>query len=631
MTKNRADLCLVLAAALALMVLAPDFSLAQNLKVGNRVLARALDIELGNTKPAKYEHPISSGAMQSLLEATGAIGKRAQAVGPETSILSPLEGALFSFGTKGCQNVFSGPDGKKNIRVNQDCSLRRQAEEVVVVNPTDPLNLIAGQNDSRIGFNHCGYDFSFDGGKTWGDQIPPFYQFIMADGHTADACSDPTATFDAAGNAYIAGVLFDITSPASALVVAKSNAGNGGAFYHSPKNDPFQTYLNTPLGVVASDNDPNIVHDKEFIVADAGGGSPKKNNVYATWTRFNAATGAGVGANSPIFFSQSTDGGATWSSGVEISGANAAICTAFSGEANANACDQNQGSHPVVAPDGTIYVAFLNSNVPGAGVGQHLVVKCPANKDCSSAANWSAPVKISDDTGDQPVGPVAATGCPAFRACLPPNGYRVSDDTFGSLSVDNNGVVYHVFSDFRNASANCTGSAATATPPCNQDVFYSYSTNGGATWSSIVNVTPAAKFGQTAQWMPWSAVAPNGKTLWVAFYDRSYGNCEFDGCNDITLAKINNPASGSPKISYARVTTSSMPNLVVANNPVEAGFLGDYMWVSVDGKGNPYVVWADARGTGDGNVEEDVYYTRGCSTLFGTVILDPGFCQAAGL
>jgi hypothetical protein len=45
--------------------------------------------------------------------------------------------------------------------------LRRQAEEVIVVNPVDPDNLLAGQNDSRIGFNHCGYDFSNDGGKTW--------------------------------------------------------------------------------------------------------------------------------------------------------------------------------------------------------------------------------------------------------------------------------------------------------------------------------------------------------------------------------------------------------------------------------------------------------------------------------
>ena len=41
-----------------------------------------------------------------------------------------------------------------NPRVNQDCTLRRQAEEQVAINPIDATNVLAGQNDSRIGFNH---------------------------------------------------------------------------------------------------------------------------------------------------------------------------------------------------------------------------------------------------------------------------------------------------------------------------------------------------------------------------------------------------------------------------------------------------------------------------------------------
>src|SRR2546423_11447562 len=42
-----------------------------------------------------------------------------------------------------------------NPRVNQDCTARRQAEEQITVNPIDATNVIAGQNDSRIGFNKC--------------------------------------------------------------------------------------------------------------------------------------------------------------------------------------------------------------------------------------------------------------------------------------------------------------------------------------------------------------------------------------------------------------------------------------------------------------------------------------------
>jgi len=500
----------------------------------------------------------------------------------------------------GCASQFTGggQGAAKNVRVNQDCSLRRQAEEVLAINPTNPDNLVAGQNDSVIGFNHCGYDFSFDGGKTWGSQVPPFYQFQLAGGHTADACSDPTATFDSKGNAYVGGVLFDVASAASAFVVAKSNAGIGGAFYHTPAPLSFQIYRTAPLGVVANDNDPNIFHDKEFIVADATKTSPKKNNVYATWTRFSAT-------NSPIYFSQSTDGGATWSPGIEISGANGVVCTVFSGSANPNACDQDQGSHPIVGADGTIYVAFGNGNTPNLGGNQVLFVKCLASANCASAASWSAPVKVGDLIGIHPFGPSSA-GCPAGRQCLPPNGYRVPEFTSISASVDGSGKLYVSWADARNLGSNCNplGSAQTATPPCDNDVFYAYSTNGGGSWSTTTTITPAP----SAQWQPWSAVTTGGK-LYVAYYDRSYGNCESTGCNDITLATVTNAASASPSVAYSRITTSSMPNLTPANNPIQAGFLGDYMWLAVDSKGRANMVWGDTRGQ-YGSVEEDIYFAR---------------------
>src|SRR5256712_3249571 len=380
----------------------------------NQVLKEHADVELGLATPAFKRPAVSGGVITSFIEAT--VEDRS----PGRSGVDP-----HGRSTEGCSRFFPGRFGigilGGNVRVNQDCSRRRQAEEVIAINPTNPNNLIVGQNDSRIGFNHCGYDFSFDGGKTWGDQLPPFFQFILKDGHTADACSDPTATFDSKGNAYVGGIVFDVVEAANAFVVAKSNAGIGGAFYHTPNSSlTFQTYRDVPLGVVASDNDPNIFNDKEFIVADATA-SPKADNVYATWTRFNGATGAGVGGNSPIYFSQSTDGGAHWSPGIEISGANPAACTAFSGEANPNACDQDQGSHPIVGPDGTIYVAFGNGNTPSAGINQHMVVSCRPTKDCSKPSGWTDPVKISDDFGLQPTASVfdPVSGCPGGRQCLP--------------------------------------------------------------------------------------------------------------------------------------------------------------------------------------------------------------------
>jgi hypothetical protein len=237
---------------------------------------------------------------------------------------------------------------------------------------------------------------------------------------------------------------------------------------------------------------------------------------------------------------------------------------------------------------------------------QVMIVSCAPASDCSQSTSWTAPVKVADLFDFQPVGPNAATGCPAGRACLPPNGYRLDDFVTISGAVDDNSRLYVTWSDFRNGGGSCgTGHAATATPPCDNDVFYASSTDGGAHWSAAIQITPAG----SAQWQPWSGVTRDGSTLWVAYYDRSYGNCEFTGCNDITLANVHQPSSNAPSIGHHRITTSSMPNLIVANNPLEAGFLGDYMWLAVDALGRPNIVWADTRGL-NGAVEEDIYFAR---------------------
>ncbi len=592
--------------------------------VKNKVLRHQLNVELGKEKPTfpKEQH-VSSGVMYTLLEATGALQQREKGLKPPAQIPAGAEA-----NSNGCQKTFTGT-GKTNVRINQDCSLRRQAEEVVAVNPTDPNNIVGGQNDSSIGFNHCGYDYSLDGGIHWGSLLPPFFtfQFDPTDpvGDTADACSDPTATFDSKGNAYVGGILFNIDQLSSAIIVARSDHVLKGSFYHgTDTSDPFHKY-DVPRcivgvachGVVDTEpNNENVFDDKELMVADATPSSPKHDYVYVTWTRF-AVTGFGVGVDSPIYFSQSTDGGDTWSPGIEISGSNTTYCTDFSGESDPNACDQDQGSHPIVGPDGTIYVSFGNGNTPTFGVNQHMMVKCPATADCTIKTNWQGPYFVTDDIGTQPVengATNAVTGCPSGRQCLPPNGYRLDDFVHGSISVDNGGNLYFAWDDFRNGvqTPGCnTLDYDTAVPPCNNDVFFTYSTSGGTSWAAPILVTPSSTFGLTAQWMPWSSIGPNGKVLSIGYYDRSFGTCETDGCNDIVLAKVTDPLSGSRTFDYRRITTSSMPNLVIANNPIQAGFLGDYMWVATDNGGGVHITWADTRGRGiPGVVEEDVYYSE---------------------
>ena len=98
----------------------------------NNVLAHALDIELGRVRRAKYEQPLSSGVLYTALQASGELDRRADVVRepappafshPET----PENPTVFPAATLGAPN---------NTRVTQDRSLRRQAEEVIAINPT---------------------------------------------------------------------------------------------------------------------------------------------------------------------------------------------------------------------------------------------------------------------------------------------------------------------------------------------------------------------------------------------------------------------------------------------------------------------------------------------------------------
>ncbi len=150
----------------------------------NMVLDRNLAIESGQITPGPHEQLLSGGLLDAAREARAAQG----GTGPQRASSASLPAGV-RIRTLGCPKVFTGRFD--NIKVNQDCSFRSHAEEFVVVDPFDPNHVVAGQNDSRIGFNHCGIDYSFDRGRHWGDQLPPFWQFALKDGHTADAASDP--------------------------------------------------------------------------------------------------------------------------------------------------------------------------------------------------------------------------------------------------------------------------------------------------------------------------------------------------------------------------------------------------------------------------------------------------------
>ena len=179
-------------------------------------------------------------------------------------------------------------------------------------------------------------------------------------------------------------------------------------------------------------------------------------------------------------------------------------------------------------------------------------------------------------------------GCPFGRQCLPPNGYAVNEAMSISASVDSSRQPLHRLvrlpqqhepelprqrGDRRRRPATTTSSTRTRPTAARR---------GRSRSASRRASNP--RFGETAQWLPWSAMAPNGH-LWVAFYDRSFGDCEYTGCNDVTAAEITNPASASPtyRLLPRDDELDAEPDRA-ENNPIEAGFIGDRMRIETDSR-----------------------------------------------
>ena len=448
-----------------------------------------------------------------------------------------------------------------NLMANCDSILLPHNETAIIVDPNDPNHLAAGSNDTQLPPNGAsgsarsalGYYTSFDGGRTWLNGAVPAAGFAQA--------ADPALGFDTLGNVFIAIVSFDLGLGGKAL---------GGAIQVARSSDGGRTFA-VPLTVEQSTSDA-IFEDKPYLVVDTNPASRFVNSVYITWTRFHFDSLDSY-LESPIFFSASRDGGQTWSAPKEISGSNTAVCT-FSGTPLPfdRRCKEDQFSSPVVAADGTIFVAFENDQAINDGQfrDQYLVVKSTDGGD-----TWSAPVRASDiihDGGnDYPINIVG-------RQTLSNSQFRVN--SAGNLALDaSSGALAVVWSDNRNGTAANT----------NTDIFMARSADGGSTWSAPTTISGAAG----DQFYPWAAFAPDG-TLIISFFDRSYdpANSEYG----ITLAR---PAPKTRSFALQRVDTGlSDPNHARWFSGATGGktiFLGDYNGLAVGSDGVAHPFWTDMR------------------------------------
>ncbi|MDP9238311.1 MAG: glycoside hydrolase [Chloroflexota bacterium] len=475
--------------------------------------------------------------------------------------------------------------------VSTDCeAVAPHNETSIAVNPTNTQNLIGGANDYQFLVNAGGpvnvtiysrAHVSFDGGKTW-TMVP-----LDTSGYVATG--DPAVAFDAAGNAYYAmlGFGFGQRSPTGRNPdVVVSHSSDGGAHW-------------SPAVTVAkgtgSFGSPGTFNDKEEIAAWGNG------NAIVTYTDFRNGIGGSYGG-SPIFASVTHDGGKTWTAPAEIAGS-AAFCVGFRG---GNACDQDQGSVPVVAADGSIYVAFGSTRGETADfANQYVVVKV----DPASGQRVAGPFKVSDVVDGINDYPRNVYGLQTYQ-----------DSQFRSWAIGNIAAdptdAQHLavaWSDMRNSARPAPADPYEA--KTNSDVVVSQSTDGGQTWSARVALAASGD-----QFMPWASYGPDGK-LRIGYFDRSYdaANHKFG----YTLATES--SAGTLAFSTTQLTTAlsdpTRDDFWFSTGtqdpafPNPSSFLGDYSGIDAS-QGFTAALWTDMRdelcfpqfGCGHG---EDAFYATG--------------------
>lgn len=400
-----------------------------------------------------------------------------------------------------------------------------QTEPMTAIDPARP-NVITsviqqGRNGPFGGSADPGYATSHDGGATWTDGNFPKLTTVV--GGPFQLASDPVAAFGPDGSDYIQTIALDESDPRSAVTVQRS--ANGGLTFGKPS-------------LVTDDNNANIFNDKNWIAVDSSPASPHYGRVYSVWSRF-ITTGSGSSAvtTSPGAVSFSDDHGRTWSP------------IHFTGPLT----DNTEGLIPLIGKDGALTVVY-DLTVPSTANPNGYTDYEVAQTSHDGGVTWGKKVTIGQFLGSEVPG-MRTGGLPA--AAIDP----VTGD------------MYAVWQDTRFNSAGLN------------DIAFSVSSDGGATWSTPRAVDPEVT--GLDRFTP--AVAAYGGKVYVSYRTRGASGtaptvtedfvASADGGNTFSREYQVGPPS---QIKWAAVSDEAPP-------PV--AFYGDYMGLSAV-PGKTELAWA---------------------------------------
>jgi hypothetical protein len=484
-----------------------------------------------------------------------------------------------------------------DVTVNQDTAAATQNEPVIAVDPNNANRIVAASNDyvtrtwtctvsgtpcSRLGDGYSGTYFSNDGGKTWccvatdpqniGTLIPGIEHLV---GGQYDAGGDPNLAFDNSGNIYYTGLGFDRLTAPNTVAVNKGTFDSGGTLHWG-----------SPV-FIGQTTAPSTFNDKPWTAVDTHASSPFYGRVYVSWTRFifNAKTGAYV--QSPIALAYSTDGGQTFSA-MQLISPNVLY---------------SQGSHVMVGPDGTVYVLWDDSTW--------------MTKSTDGGVTWSKPLAIA------PLVDIFRPANTAFRVnSFPAGDVAPNGDVYAAWSTE----VLNTASSY-GVDLTCT-SGATVYGSCHAAVYWSKSSDGGATWTTPQLAFPALD-ASTRTAIGYPQAQPSGGTLGapaprrvdtffpsvaisvqgnvymsayaadvVSPWQRCAQPASPTAVGRINCLQLDNYINNA-RLDYVVTDLTTSTTQTVTSHPINTryqfggGFIGDYTDLAVDSNNNFHAIWTD--------------------------------------
>jgi hypothetical protein len=440
-----------------------------------------------------------------------------------------------------------------------------QNEMNIVSNPTNPNNLVTSSNDYRYGFQEYIY-YSTDHGTTWHDVLLPGWSALTgAQGvfKTAPAGGDPVLAFAPDGTLYFAALGYTFLANRTADLIGVSVSRDGGKSWSAPH-------------LVAHQDALNFFDDKDWVAAGPHG------EVIVTWTRFNQGPhGTGYLA-SPIVYSISHDFGNTWSGPAPVSDSSHPF---------------DSGSSPVIASNGTIYVAYEGGTPSSNYQGDATIIA----KSTDGGVTWTNTEigRVYDDSNCYPLN--IAQG----RQRLSYEQFRLN--SFPTLALDpTTGKLAVVWADDRANSSCGWEKGGTFTGITHNEVILSTSATG-ATWTTPAAITPSSDD------VVFPSVSANAGRIVVGYYTRNYSPVPTGPTDTACTRALINGNDPSTIIQFgtqpvcldyaARSSTDGFANETrlssQSSNPYmqfSGSFIGDYTGVNVDTNGIASAAWTDSRG-----------------------------------